>query len=305
MIADSIAMLKKAGREVFFDLEHFFDGYKDDPGYALAVLQAGHARPGPTAWCSCDTNGGTLPSRGQRASCGALPRGGARRRSACTSTTTRRTRWPTPWPRWKRGAVHVQGTINGWGERCGNANLCVLVPNLCLKMGRALLRGQPRAPHLPGPLRGREGEHHPRQAPALRGRGGLLHKAGQHADVVAKAPTLMEHIHGDAGGQRAAADPLGAGRQVHGGASAWTSTAASTSPRRWSHELTGRLKDLEEYGYEYEAAEASFDLIIRRALERYRPLLELRNYHLESYKAADSPAKTVGRIFLPPTGARS
>jgi 2-isopropylmalate synthase len=196
------------------------------------------------------------------------------------------------------GAVHVQGTINGWGERCGNANLCVLVPNICLKMGRkagacANLRMltslsrfvSEKANIIPD-----------RRQPYV-GESAFSHKAGQHADVISKAPELMEHVD---------AALVGNERQVLLSELAGKSTVVRKLSKYGSFDkssevvtkLLAQLKDLEEQGYEYEAAEASFDLLMRKALGLYKPLLELSNYHLENYKSRGTPTKTVGRIFV-------
>jgi 2-isopropylmalate synthase len=299
MIHDSLSVLKKEGREVFFDLEHFFDGYKQDPEYALEVLAAATAA-GADCLVLCDTNGGTLPAEVTRVM-GELPRqrlvplGVHCHNDAGTAVANTLAAV-------EGGAVHVQGTINGWGERIGNANLCTVIPNLYLKMRRELACG-PNLRHLTSLARfvAEKANIIPDKRQPYVGEAAFSHKAGQHADVVAKAPQLMEHI---------PADLVGNERRLILSELAGKSTVVRRLSKYGSfdktsemvEELTGRLKSLEEEGYEYEAAEASFDLIIRRALKRYRPLLELRNYHLESFKATDSPAKTVGRIFLAAAG---
>ena len=129
------------------------------------------------------------------------------------------------------------------------------------------------------------------------GEAAFSHKAGQHADVISKAPELMEHVDGALVGNE---------RRVLLSELAGKSTMVKKMLRYGDFEkssevvsrLLAELKELEEKGYEYEAAEASFDLIIRRALGLYKPLLELSNYHMENYKSGDTPAKTVGRIFV-------
>jgi len=135
------------------------------------------------------------------------------------------------------------------------------------------------------------------------GEAAFSHKAGQHADVVAKAPRLMEHIPGELVGneRRLILSELAGKSTVVRRLDKYGSFDKSSEVVQ---QLTVRLKEMEEAGYEYEAAEASFDLIVRRALQRYRPLFELRNYHLESFKATDSPARTVGRIFLTTDGSK-
>jgi 2-isopropylmalate synthase len=299
MIHDSLSLLKKEGREVFFDLEHFFDGYKQDPEYAREVLATATAA-GADCLVLCDTNGGTLPTevsrimselpRGRLAPLGVHCHNDAGTAVANTLAAV------------ENGAVHVQGTINGWGERIGNANLCTVIPNLLLKMKRELTCG-PNLSRLTSLSRfvSEKANIIPDKRQPYVGEAAFSHKAGQHADVVLKAPQLMEHI---------SAELVGNERRLILSELAGKSTVIRRLSKYGSfdksselvEQLTVRLKSLEEEGYEYEAAEASFDLIIRKTLERYRPLLELRNYHLEDFKTTDSPAKTVGRIFLSASG---
>jgi 2-isopropylmalate synthase len=196
------------------------------------------------------------------------------------------------------GASHVQGTINGWGERCGNLNLCILVPTLCLKLG-AEITACANLKHLTSLSRfvAEKANIIPDKRQPYVGEAAFSHKAGQHADVISKAPELMEHVDGALVGNE---------RRVLLSELAGKSTMVKKLLRYGDFEkssevvsrLLGELKELEEKGYEYEAAEASFDLVIRRALGLYKPLLELSNYHIEDYKSGDTPAKTVGRIFV-------
>jgi len=301
MIRDSVQLLKAEGREVFFDLEHFFDGYKQDPGYAVAVLEAASGA-GADCLVLCDTNGGTLPAEVSRI-IGELPR----ERIACLGIhchNDTETAVANSLAAVEAGAVHVQGTINGWGERCGNANLCAVVPNLALKMGREVACA-PNLRHLTSLARfvAEKANIIPDKRQPYVGEAAFSHKAGQHADVVAKAPRLMEHIPGELVGneRRLILSELAGKSTVVRRLDKYGSFDKSSEVVQ---QLTGRLKELEEAGYEYEAAEASFDLLARRALERYHPLFELRNYHLESFKVPDSPARTVGRIFLITNGSK-
>jgi 2-isopropylmalate synthase len=301
MIGDSIALLKREGRRVFFDVEHFFDGYRQDAAYALRVLRTA-TEAGADAVVLCDTNGGTLPGEVARV----LPQL-AREELAPVGVhfhDDAGTAVASSLAAVECGAVHVQGTVNGWGERCGNANLCTVIPNLCLKLERELAC-RPNLRHLTSLSRfvAEKANLIPDKRQPYVGEAAFSHKAGQHADVVAKAAHLMEHVPGDL---------VGNARRLILSELAGKSTLVKKMAKYGSFDkssdvvqkLTEELKSLEEQGYEYEAAEASFDLIIRRALQRYSPLFELRNYHLESFKAADSPAKTVGRIFLQSGGAK-
>ncbi len=295
MIADSISFLKGEGREVFFDLEHFFDGYKDDAGYALRVLKTA-AEAGADTLIVCDTNGGTLPSEVDTIinalPIDSLPKLGGHFHNDCGTAVA------NSLVAIEAGATHIQGTINGWGERCGNANLCAIIPNVCLKMGYAP-EVKKNLVHLTSLSRfvAEKANIIPDKRQPYVGVAAFSHKAGQHADVLAKASILMEHID---------AAEVGNQRQILLSELAGKSTIVDKLARYGSFDkksdvvntLVKVLKDREREGYEYEAAEASFDLLVRKAIGMYTPLLTLKNYHLESFKTSDTPSKTVGRLFL-------
>lgn len=295
MIYDSIQFLKSHGREVFFDLEHFFDGYRDDPEYARRVLSAG-TEAGADCLILCDTNGGVLPHEVggfmdglNQASLAPLGVHFHEDSGVATANSLMGI---------EKGAVHIQGTVNGWGERCGNANLCVVVPNLVLK-GKHEIHMAPKLEHLTSLSRfvAEKANIIPDKRQPYVGVAAFSHKAGQHADVIAKAPELMEHIDGAS---------VGNARRILLSELAGKSTVVPKLEKygkfdRNSAEvlsLTRLLKEKENLGYEYEAAEASFDLLVRKELGRYTSMVELDNYHLESYKTGDTPSKTVGRLFL-------
>jgi 2-isopropylmalate synthase len=295
MIHDSVRFLKSQGREVFFDLEHFFDGYKDDPDYARQVLRAG-SDAGADCLVLCDTNGGTMPQE-VAAIMDALPRsdlaplgghfhndGGVAIANSMSAVD--------------HGAVHIQGTINGWGERCGNANLCTFIPNIVLKTDYSA-SCEDRLTHLTHLSRfvAEKANIIPDRRQPYVGDAAFSHKAGQHADVIGKAANLMEHIDSRlVGNERHIVLSELAGKSTVVEKLRDYGDYSKSSPV--VEELTNLLKQKENDGYEYEAAEASFDLLVRKALQIYQPLVNLRNYHLESYKTAEAPSKTVGRIFL-------
>ena len=169
MISESVAFLVAAGKRVVYDAEHFFDGYADDPAYALRCLQAAAAAGAETVTC-CDTNGGTLPDR-----VGAvmsevvrtLAESGARVGIHCHDDAGCGV--ANSLAAVAVGATHVQGTMNGYGERCGNANLVSIIPNLQLKLGhRVPERSAARDARPDGALHRRAAQLHPRSRPALR-----------------------------------------------------------------------------------------------------------------------------------------
>ncbi|MCD6122415.1 MAG: citramalate synthase [Spirochaetales bacterium] len=295
MIYDSIAVLKAEGREVFFDPEHFFDGYKDDPEYAIQVLKTG-SEAGADVIILCDTNGGTLPSEVTRIM-NELPQnelkplGGHFHNDSGTAVANSLAAIGA-------GAVQVQGTVNGWGERTGNANLCVLIPNICLKTNYEA-NACKNLKHLTSLSRfvAEVANIIPDKRMPYVGEASFSHKAGQHVDVLNKAAHLMEHIDGGlVGNERKILLSELAGKSTIVRKLSKYGEFDKSSPV--VKELITELKKAENKGYEYEAAEASFDLIIRKALKKYTPLLELNNYHLESYKTGETNAKTVGRLFL-------
>ena len=197
--ADSVRFLRDHGRRVFFDAEHFFDGYFDDPEFASGVLDAAEAA-GAEALVLCDTNGGTLP-HDVRAHRGRRAWRTSSARSACTSTTTRAARSPTRSPAVRAGATQVQGCVNGYGERTGNADLSAAIPNLSLKLGvrtipaDRLERLTPVSHHIaelvnvaPDP-----------QQPYV-GTAAFAHKAGLHTSAIARRRDAYEHVPPDSVG---------------------------------------------------------------------------------------------------------
>lgn len=295
MICDSIAFLKGEGREVFFDLEHFFDGYKDDSAYALRVLQAA-SEAGADAAVLCDTNGGTLPDEvtrimGELPADTLAPLGGHFHNDCGTAVANSLAAVDS-------GAVQIQGTVNGWGERCGNANLCVFIPNVVLKKGYkpAVADKLDKLTTLSRFVAEKANIIPDKRQPYV-GEAAFSHKAGQHADVVAKAAYLMEHTDSSlVGNERRILLSELAGKATIVEKLKRYGQFAKNDPA--VNDLIHELKDRERSGYEYEAAEASFELLLRKAIGRYTPLIALKNYHLESYKTLDAPSKTVGRIFL-------
>jgi 2-isopropylmalate synthase len=299
MIYDSISYLKKEGREVIFDLEHFFDGFKGDRDYALKVLRTG-TEAGAHSLVLCDTNGGTLPyevmnilkdlPQEELAPIGVHFHNDTGNAVANSILSV------------QSGASHIQGTINGWGERCGNANLCIIAPNLALKMGVQTNMNE-NIDGLTSLSRfvAEKANIIPDKNQPYVGETAFSHKAGQHADVIAKAPELMEHINGDLVGNK---------RKILISGLAGKSTIVRKLAKYGDFDknsevvskLFENLKEKELQGYEYEAAEASFDLLIRKSLNRFTPLFDLNNYHLESFKTTGAGSKTVGRIFLKAKG---
>lgn len=267
MIYDSVAYLRASGREVLFDAEHFFDGYAANPEYALSVV-ATAARAGAACVCLCDTNGGTLPSpvfRAVRAVRERFPeiRLGIHTHndSGCAAANAL--------VAVEAGVTHVQGTFGGIGERCGNADLSVIIAGIVLKKHRdcdgspGLLCATATAVAETANLK------IPSNAPYI-GKSAFAHKAGMHIDGVLKNSAAFEHVPPEAVGNRRhflISEMAGRGTVLE---RIW---GMAPGLRKDSPELRmvlDRLKEQESRGYQYEVADASFELLVKRLLGRYQ-----------------------------------
>jgi 2-isopropylmalate synthase len=271
MIADSIGFLKQRGREVFYDAEHFFDGYKENPAYARACLRAAF-EAGADCLVLCDTNGGTLTSelasivRAVVDEFGPLgAKIGIHTHNDCELAVA------NSLAAIEAGAVHVQGTINGYGERCGNANLCAIIPNLKLKMGIDCVSWEELArltevSRYVAEIANLIHDNHM----AYVGASAFAHKAGYHADGMLKEPTSYQHVDPAlvGNGQRILVSELSGKASILGKAREFGIELGSKEAAAAFFE---RVKELEKQGYQFEGAEASFELLLRRAAPDYRP----------------------------------
>ncbi|MBW4648175.1 MAG: citramalate synthase [Kastovskya adunca ATA6-11-RM4] len=284
MIRDTIEFLRSQGRRVIYDAEHWFDGYKQNADYALQTLNV--AIEAGAEWIVlCDTNGGTLPHEvGQivREVVAATGVGADSRPLLGIHThNDSDTAVANALAGVIEGVRMVQGTINGYGERCGNANLCSLIPNLQLKLGYRCLEDQQLAKLTAASrLISEVVNLAPDDHAAFVGRSAFAHKGGIHVSAVERNPLTYEHIQPEKiGNQR---------RIVISDQSGLSNVLAKA--RSFGHELNkqdptcreilGRLKDLENAGYQFEAAEASFDLLMRDALKQRQQLFELKGFHV-------------------------
>lgn len=295
MIFESVEYLKKRGREVVFDAEHFFEGFKEDPEYAVKTLRA--ATDAGADWVViCDTNGGTLPNEVEQITRSLpfselSPVGGHFHDDSGTAVANSLAAI-------NHGATQIQGTINGWGERCGNANLCTIIPNIVLKTPHKI----PAEPHLKkitwlSRFVAEKANVIPNKRSPYVGDAAFSHKAGLHTDVISKDANLMEHVQSqEVGNERHIILSELAGRSTILTRLSRYGSYTKQSPEVDS--LVQILKEREEQGYEYEAAEASFDLLLRQVLNIYSPIIDLRNFHLELFKSGTLPTQSVARIFL-------
>jgi 2-isopropylmalate synthase len=296
MIEDSIRYLTAQGREVIYDAEHFFDGYLDNPEYALRTLDAA-ARGGATNLSLCETNGGKLVPQVQTITTEVVKRFGAGLVGIHTHNDSGLGVALTL-AGVEAGATLVQGTVNGYGERVGNANLITILPNLALKMGRELrcapnmaqlrdlslffdelanLRPNPKAPFV--------------------GQSAFAHKGGLHANAAQKVARSYEHI-----------DPSLVGNRTRVLVSDMAGRSSLALKAREfgidldekSPELKGLVEELKEReyrGYEYEAADASFKLLVARMLGRRKEFFEVEGYRvIVERHGADSWSEATVRV---------
>ena len=275
MIRDTVAFFKKHGREVCYDAEHFFDGYKDNAEYALSTLEAARDA-GADILVLCDTNGGTMPDeveRITRAVIGAMKAPvGIHPHNDCGVGVA------NALAAVRAGAVQVQGTVNGYGERVGNCNLTSVIPSLQLKMGLTVVPDLTRLRDLSFFVDDLANAPHDIRAPYV-GTTAFAHKGGIHVNAVQKVARSYEHIRPEEVGnsQNILVSELSGQSNVLLKAEALGFKLEKGAPE--VARILREVKSQESLGYEYEAADGSFDLLIRKALGRHRPLFELREYH--------------------------
>lgn len=304
MISRSVAYLKSHGKEVIYDAEHFFDGYKHDPDYALSTLQAAE-KAGADTLVLCDTNGGTLTHEV----------------SAIVSEVKKQVNTPVgihthndcelavanAVASVQAGAVHVQGTINGYGERCGNANLCSVIPNLQVKMDyRCVPDDQIGQLSTLSKFVSELGNLTPDHKQPFVGKSAFAHKGGIHVSAVIKNADTYEHIRPDVVGnkRRVLVSDLSGKSNVFYKSEELGFDFDKTSAE--SGRIVQALKERENEGYQYEAAEASFELLVKKMageapeffkLEGFRVIME-RNGQDEYRSEATIKVRVNDRIEL-------
>jgi 2-isopropylmalate synthase len=288
MIRDSLKFLKTAVPEVYYDAEHFFDGFKGNPEYALSTLQAAQEAEVDNI-VLCDTNGGTLPSeiteiiRAVQEKI-ALPLGihAHNDTEMAVANTVAAV---------QMGVGHIQGTINGYGERCGNANLCSILPNLQFKLKLDCLSevqmGKLREiSHFVAELANLQPNKH---QPYV-GSSAFAHKGGVHVSAIAKNPQTYEHIPPEKVGnhRRVLVSDLAGKSNILQKAAEYQIDLHPKDPL--THEILNTLKELENQGYQYEGAEASFELLMKKALGAQKRYFELIGFRILSEKLREDRA---------------
>jgi 2-isopropylmalate synthase len=278
MIADTIRLLKKKGKKVIYDAEHALDGYKDDPEYALQTWRAAE-EAGADFVVLCDTNGGSLP--GEVAAITAAAREALSCPLGIHTHNDIGLGVANALAGVDAGATQVQGTINGYGERTGNCNLTSVIPNLVLKMGRKsipkanLKKLREMARFVDEVANLVPNRHQP-----WIGGTAFAHKGGMHVNAVQKVSRSFEHINPEAVGnsRRILVSDLAGRSNIVMKAQEMGIRINNDTP-----ELKGilaRVKEQEHLGYDYEGAEGSLALLIRKALGRVEPAFDLEAYHV-------------------------
>ena len=275
MIADTVRYLKSKGREVLYDAEHFFDSYRDDPKYSLATLKAA-CGAGVDLVVLCDTNGGSLPEF-----VGQTTKEVIAALHAPVSIHTHNDCGlgvANALASVRAGASQVQGTINGYGERVGNCDLVTVMANLQLKMGMPVAPDLTKLRELSLFVDELANVPHNFRAPYV-GAAAFTHKGGQHVHAVQKLSRSYEHVEpGLVGNQQTFVMSDLAGRSnVLVKAEELGFKFKKGAPE--VDEILGEVKRLENEGYEYEAADASFQLLIQRTLRQHKPAFVLQEYH--------------------------
>ena len=297
--AESVEYLKKHGLETIFDAEHFYDGYKNNPEYALRVLAAA-ADAGADALVLCDTNGGSLPDEIHEITKTVCEKFAPIIIGIHTHNDTD-CAIANALSAVRAGARHVQGTINGFGERCGNANLCTLIPNLAFKMGFVVLDHEKiktltELSHFVFEI----GNLTPVMNMPYVGGSAFAHKAGLHVDALRKSRRTYEHIDpGLIGNERRFLISELSGKS---NVLAELEKAKIAQDKKLAGKILLRVQELENQGYQFEAANASFDLLVRKIMGTYKPAFELIKYYVTVEKRARGELVTEATVKLTVNG---
>jgi 2-isopropylmalate synthase len=296
LIADTVRFLKAHGREVVYDAEHFFDGYLANPSYALKTLEAAH-KAGADVLCMCDTNGGTMPMQVSEIVAavrsrfdGVLGMHAHNDSELAVANTLVAV---------EAGATHVQGCINGYGERCGNANLCSILANLELKLGHTTV-GPENLKNLTGVARFvAELANLPlRSDQAFVGPSAFAHKGGIHVSAVMKDAATYEHIQPESVGNRQRvllSDLSGRGNITYKLKQLGLKDHLSDTARR---EILERIKQMEHQGYDFEASEGTFELLVREAAEPNFHPFDVVGYEVSTKLEAGGETVTSASVTL-------
>ncbi len=296
MIQDSVKYLKSKGREVIYDAEHFFDGYKANPAYAMKSLQAA-LEAGATTLVLCDTNGGTLFTKVSKVVSEVKAAlkcpigihthndGGLAVANALAAV--------------EAGATHVQGTVNGYGERCGNPDLIAIIADLQLKMGYACLapshlREMTELARYVGEI---SNMAQAKNQPYV-GLSAFAHKGGVHINAVLKNPETYEHIDPTLVGNRRRflVSELGGKTNITLKAKELDIHLDKESPE--ARKILQKVQEKENEGYQYEAAEASFELLVREVTGKRKKFFEFQKVEVSAANIGDKNSSSTATVLL-------
>lgn len=278
MIYDTVAYLKEQGKEVVFDAEHFYDGYKNNKDYALKTLDAA-VQAGADCVCLCDTNGGAFPDEVYEITKTVVERFnvtvGVHAHNDCGMAVANTVMAV------KAGARHIQGTMTGFGERCGNTNLSTAIPNLQLKLDYQCIpeENMVSLTHIAREVSEIANLKLNDREPYV-GKTAFAHKGGMHIDGVCKNSKSFEHIEPTlVGNERKFLTSEVAGRTtILSMIQKIAPEVEKASPE--TAKIIDRLKALEYEGYQFEGAEGGFELVIRKELGKYKPFFELETFKI-------------------------
>jgi len=296
MIDDTVAYLKREGREVIYDAEHFFDGYKVNPAYALDTLKAA-INGGADVIVLCDTNGGAMPDEIQTVMEEVMPEltlpVGIHAHNDCGLALA------NSLIAVQSGATMVQGTINGYGERCGNADLTSVIGNLELKMGY-LFVGPERLKHLTELSRfvSEVANVPPLNQRPFVGKSAFAHKAGVHVSAILKNPAAYEHAEPEQVGnrRRVLVSDLSGKSNINYKSREMDIRLGGNGFD--SQKIVGEIKKLEDQGYQFDAAEGSLELLIKKVTGRSEEPFTLESFRVTTEKNQSGPSTSQATIKI-------
>ncbi len=301
MIRDSVALLKKHGREVIYDAEHFFDGYKEDAGYTLETLVAA-AQSGADVLVLCDTNGGSLPFEVEQivtevkthlAEKDLDTKLGIHTHNDCGLAVANSI------AAIRAGAFMVQGTVNGYGERCGNADLITIIPLLSLKMGYTSI-AEEKIVQLKGLSRfvSETANIVPLNSRPFVGRSAFAHKGGLHVNAIMKVPRAYEHIDPALVGNKRrvlVSDLGGRSNVIYKAKELGVDIEGNNFD---SQKIAEEIKQLEDRGYQFDVADGSMKIFLQKFTEQFEPLFDLESFRVTIEKDKDQPCKAHATIKI-------
>ncbi|MFB3777249.1 MAG: citramalate synthase [Bryobacteraceae bacterium] len=296
LISETVAYLKAHGREVIFDAEHFFDGYRSNQAFALRALEAAKTA-GADVLCLCDTNGGTLTGLLAEIVADVRKRFDGVIGIHCHNDSD--VAVANTVAAVEQGVTHVQGCMNGYGERCGNANLCSVIANLELKLGHTVV-GSENLANLTAAARfvAELANLHMRNEQPYVGHSAFAHKGGVHVSAVLKDPATYEHVQPETVGNRQRvllSDLSGRANILYKLKQHGITDRLGEDARR---ELLERIKHLEFLGYELEAAEGTFELLVREALHPGLHFFDLVSFDVSTKMTGAKSSRSTATVTI-------